>query len=317
MYQSIALSSEALSSFKDNFDKWFDAVKYLSKEKEIFVTDVFTKELNDLINTMEDKQISSLMAATVFPILNKITARECSSNINYRGIKNKDDLKHLKLTEKSENKILVTNRKNLELVLKINNPKSQISICSGLNYVDPSINDNVANPRKILNIQDKDPIDPHIVLFPYIRLSNSIKILDPYPPIFPKTKDRKLRALPIWRDFIKSCKRGSKIIFTTVSDSQRNKKIGSKYYSLTEKDISKALNADIRHDMELKIIFSSEKIMGRSIETDQFFIQIEHGLGMFRWNRDEYINNAGLNAHIIVTHFENKDITQPIIQDIK
>ena len=112
MYQSIALSSEALSSFKDNFDKWFDAVKYLSKEKEIFVTDVFTKELNDLINTMEDKQISSLMAATVFPILNKITARECSSNINYRGIKNKDDLKHLKLTEKSENKILVTNRKN-------------------------------------------------------------------------------------------------------------------------------------------------------------------------------------------------------------
>lgn len=44
--------------------------------------------------------------------------------------------------------------------------------------------------------------------------------------------------------------------------------------------------------------------MGRSIETDQFYIQLEHGLGMFRKSKKGYINNAGMDAHIIVTQNE-------------
>jgi|SaaInlV_120m_DNA_4_1040238.scaffolds.fasta_scaffold08436_2 hypothetical protein len=302
MYQSIALSSEAILEFQEDFSKWFDAIKYLSKEKEILVKSDFTKNVKEQIESVENKQISSLMAATIFPILNRIKPKDFERIPLFKGIKNKDDLIQLGLAEQSENKILITNRKNLDLLLKFNNPESEIDICSGVNYLDPSKNDKVTNPRKIINIQDKDPIDPNYVLFPYIELSKTIKILDPYPPIFPKTKEGKVRALPIWRDFINSCKKGSKIIFTTVSDEQRSQKIGSKYYRLTEEDITGALSADVRPDMDLKFIFSNEKIMGRSIETDYFYIQIEHGLGMFRWNKGYYINNAGLNAHIIITH---------------
>jgi len=302
MYQSIALSSEAILEFQEDFSKWFDAIKYLSKEKEILVKSDFTKNVKEQIESVENKQISSLMAATIFPILNRIKPKNFEGIPLFKGIKNKDDLIQLGLAEQSENKILITNRKNLDLLLKFNNPESEIDICSGVNYLDPSKNDKVTNPRKIINIQDKDPIDPNYVLFPYIELSKTIKILDPYPPIFPKTKEGKVRALPIWRDFINSCKKGSKIIFTTVSDEQRSQKIGSKYYRLTEEDITGALSADVRPDMDLKFIFSNEKIMGRSIETDYFYIQIEHGLGMFRWNKGYYINNAGLNAHIIITH---------------
>jgi hypothetical protein len=302
MYQSIALSAEAMSSFQKNFRKWFDAVKYLSNEKEILVTGEFSNELNDLINNVESKQISSLMAASIFPILNKITSKEYNSNNFYRGVKNKDDLKHLELAEISKDKILITNSEFLNDIFKFNNPESKINFCSGLNYVSPTKNENVANPREIINIQDKDPIDPNIVIFPYIKISNSVKILDPYPPIFPKTNEGKVRALPIWRDFINSCKKGSKIIFTTVSDEQRRQKIGSKYYRLTEEDITNALSADVRSDMDLKFIFSNEKIMGRSIETDYFYIKIEHGLGMFRRDKGYYINNAGMDADIVVTH---------------
>ena len=302
MYQSIALSSDAILEFQEDFSNWFDAIKYLSKEKEILVKWDFANHVKEQIDCVEDKQISSLMAATIFPILNRIKPKDFETIPQFKGIKNKDDSIILGLAEQSENKILITNRKNLDLLLKFNNPESEIDICSGVNYLDPSKNDKVTNPRKIINIQDKDPIDPNYVLFPYIELSKTIKILDPYPPIFPKTKEGKVRALPIWRDFINSCKKGSKIIFTTVSDEQRSQKIGSKYYRLTEEDITGALSADVRPDMDLKFIFSNEKIMGRSIETDYFYIQIEHGLGMFRWNKGYYINNAGLNAHIIITH---------------
>ena len=114
----------------------------------------------------------------------------------------------------------------------------------------------------------------------------------------------KTRALPIWSEFINACNKGTKIIFTTVSDESRKAKIGSKYYSLTEKDIINALREGIRSDVQLVFLFSSKKIMGRSIETDQFYIQLEHGLGMFRKSKKGYINNAGMDAHIIVTQNE-------------
>jgi hypothetical protein len=302
MYQSIALSSEAIIEFQENFSNWFDAIKYLSKEKEIFVKSDFAIRVKEQIDCVENKQISSLMAATIFPMLNRVKPKDFERIPQFKGIRNKDDLIKLGLAEKSENKILITNRNNLDLLLKFNNPDSDIEICTGANYVNPSKNDKVTNPRNIINIQDKDSIDPKYVLFPYIKLSKTIKILDPYPPIYPKSKEGKVRALPIWRDLINSCIKGSKIIFTTISDNQRGKKIGSKYYTLTEDDIIHALSEDIRPDMDLKLIFSNEKIMGRIIETDQFYIQIEHGLGMFRRNKGYYVNNAGLNAHIIVTH---------------
>jgi hypothetical protein len=308
MYQSIALSSDAILEFQEDFSNWFDAIKYLSKEKEILVKWDFANHVKEQIDCVEDKQISSLMAATIFPILNRIKPKDFETIPQFKGIKNKDDSIILGLAEQSENKILITNRKAIGSFLIYNNPNlKNINICSGKNYVDPTINDSVANPRNNINIQDNDPIDPNIVLFPYIRLSNSIKILDPYPPIHPKSKDHKLGALPIWRDFIKSCKKGSKIIFTTVSDEQRGKKVGSKYYTLTEKDIIHALSTDIRSDMCISFSFLNEKIMGRSIETDHFYIQIEHGLSMFRWNwkRGEYINYAGLNASVIVNHIGN------------
>ena len=286
MYQSIALSVRAISSFEAQYSKWLQAVTLLSNEREIFVNTNFPEEVVSLISQFDNKQISDLFARTLFLVFNRIK---------------KADLTELELGEKSKDKILVSNSVELRLQMKFNHSDSIVTICAPDNYVNPTIFDRVTNPRSLTDIGADEQIDPEIVLFPYLKLAKKIEIQDPYPPVF-RTKSGDVNPLPIWKDMIQSCP-DSKITFKTQSNDSRKQRKGGANYFYSDCEIQNALI--VKDNTQINIVFSDEFFQGRPIKTDHFHISIEHGLGMFRkLTNGTYINNAGDGASIIITHID-------------
>ncbi len=302
MYQSIALTPESMMTFQENWEKFSDAVKYLSKEEEILVKPDFNVNIIQMIEKLEDKQISALYSNSLFPVFNRLKKIIPNISNKINGIKNKDDLCSLGLAGQSKDKILISHKEELKLILKMNNLEIDIHVCNANNYVSPTKEDRITNPRMLSDINDGEEINPNLVLFPYIKLSNRIEILDPYPPVF-RTKSGVVVALPIWKDMVKSCNANTTIIFTTVSDFARGDKVGSKNYNISEEEISNALLSDQPQNIHIKIVFSKNILKARTIKTDQFYILIEHGLGLFKKTNDgKYINNSGDGASIVITH---------------
>jgi hypothetical protein len=286
MYQSIALSNKAIGVFEKELSKWLTAVTLLLKEKEIFVSTNFHAEVETVINRFDNTELSELFLKTLSPILNKLK---------------KANLTDLDLAENSKDKILISNDKKLKLQLKFNYPNSDISICAFQNYINPTKEDRVANPRSIIDLVPNEMINPELVLFPYLKISKKIEIKDPYPPIY-RTKNGNVRSLPIWNDMISSCP-NAKIILVTHSSTFRQKRLGGANYDFSENDIDNALGRKGMANVEIR--FSNTYFHGRPIKTDHFHIQIENGLRMFKKQKDgTYTNYSGAGASIIITNIE-------------
>ncbi len=309
MYQSIALTSEMLTSNLENTDRFMETILLLKKEKELIVSNEFSANLANSIDKLSDKQLSALYVKLIEYLKRK--PAKLNSN-KFSGIKDNYIKEKLALTDESEDKILISdtmanifiNNDSLKLSLKFSHPNFNPNIYSTNGYLRPQKNEKVTNPRNIYNIALEEEINPEIVLFPYLKISKKIIIRDPYPPIFKKKSNGSMGCYPIWTDFLKSCEANTLINFITISDNGRTSANGLRNYDYSEEEVSHGLLTEISKNIKIKITFLDDYRHDRTIETDHFHISLGKGLAMFKKQSGKYINSAGDGACIIITHID-------------
>jgi len=276
MYQSIAISHGIINNFCKDYKNWADASGLLSREKEIHVASDFNVNLAQIVSDIPNQGIADLVQITFDGIL---------GNIKYAD--NSDTLSSI--VTQALDKILVSEKARLNSFKNINVVRPEL-------YINPDKNVPVANPRKIV-LNNNEKVHPEKIIAPYIKLSKTVKIMDPYPLVYYRNKFSPYR---VFSDLVTWCKPGTRIIIISVSDTVRSKKLGSKFYKVTEKMIRKELSQIIPKDLKIEFRFRKENIKDREIITDQFYIQMGHGLGMFRYRNGEYHNGSGDGATISI-----------------
>lgn len=296
MFQEITLSSDVFRTVYTDKNLYSDTIQCLKKESAVFVDErSFYKHLHSFLQEAPEKIASLINGQLQVYLEPNIIKKDVVCENLPKGLKlNKNMARITAIAMENGDKILIKkncNRKQANDILKASN----VYVYSVRQYCEPDKNVPLPNPRDN-TFREDEPIDPNIILKPYLQITTSISIWDPYPLVDSEKVSHPFPR-PFWRDLFRMCKPNTRIRFRTLSDQARKRKKTST--RVTESVIEKELKKICQHN-HFRLIFLSSS-HDRSWYTDQFNIRVGAGGMLFYKKEDKtYKNGAGEGAYITV-----------------
>ncbi|MBL7046947.1 MAG: hypothetical protein ISR95_04880 [Candidatus Marinimicrobia bacterium] len=294
MFQEITLAADFINIYHSNKSDYLRALEYLEKEKTIFVDNCFYRDLDQFLDTVPDEEKSLAKGNIQLFLSGKITSvNPKSSPFTTKEIPDERFRALMSIAAANGDKILIKNDydEKYELVITL---KTNVHVYALMEYLSPDKNCRCTNPRRI-KFDDKEELDPSVFLKPYLAISRKLWIQDPYPLTYVRKKDI-FSVRPFLIDLFKMCPKGTVVNFYSKSDAER-----SESDNLCENTIkSKISGISPKH---ISLVFEFGSVMDRPWNTDQFNIDVGHGIGMFfkNYDKNKYENGAGDNAYITIT----------------